>query len=710
MDTQTLWITETLRKWIEFSQKDFHQIPGTDLICYGMGYDSWGVQTQQKAFAAVAMLAVRNKDRNGIDRALRMLRFNLRSHKEGDMACLDGRKWGHTWISALGIERMMHAVYEIEPYMTDEDKALLRKVLISESDWLLTEYPVEAHPEYSTGKNKPESNAWNGALLFRTAKMYPDAPNAKAYLEKAELFFINTISICSDRGKPGVVDGNFFDSYGLNHHGYQNLGYMVVTLSQLAYVHFFCKEFGYEPPKNLYNHVEELWQLAKSCIAPDGRLLRIGGDSRFRYCYCQDYAIPTWLFIKDYLGDPDCDRFLNGWLDQVDREVKNNADGSFLSDRLSNLRKASQLYYTRLESDRAVVLTMLLAWQTAPDKDRQIKPLSVWQDDYHGSVFAAGEQAFRSFTWLGCDGPMGLCVPVNDSSMAEWEMNLTPEVMDNAVWHQWEVKNHTEKTFPGGFITCGAADAYGRIYVSESQTRDFVGTAQVAAAALPDGAGMLMLQRFSLPENTRKILCRVQGVNLKIPNDLYNGKSRVYAGETGTFRTESQGGENLRQLGAWANVDDKLGVYMPGGDLKLYSPGKRETGINPMYADRYTGIDVSHLYCDILVNEFSREYQDIFAFGDVAVIDNGFAVSAGTAAQTWSMATVQPVLNTPEGSCIRSVCAVGKDGVRYLLVANFGHNMAAVETEETLYFVSDGSVAPDKISLQPGTARFLRFE
>lgn len=204
MDAQALWITQTLASWVKYSEKDMYSIPGTDLICYGMGYDSWGVQTQQKAFAAVAMLAVSNQDMDGIDRALKMLRFNLRTHKEGDLTCLDGRKWGHTWISALGIERMMHAIYAMDAYMTREDKALLRKVLISESDWLLTEYPVEAHPEYSTGKNKPESNAWNGALLFRTAKMYPDAPNAEAYLEKAELFFINTISILSDRGKDGV--------------------------------------------------------------------------------------------------------------------------------------------------------------------------------------------------------------------------------------------------------------------------------------------------------------------------------------------------------------------------------------------------------------------------------------------------------------------------------------------------------------------------
>ena len=707
MNAQTQWLTKTLENWLEFAKEDFYYPPGEALIVYGMGYDHWAVQTQQKAFAAAAMLAARSKDPEKIDTALKMLRFNLRTHIEGDMCCLDGRKWGHSWISSLGVERMMHGVYAMEPYMTEEDKTLLRKMLISESDWLLEHYPVVAHPENSSGKNKPESNAWNGAILFRTAKTYPDAPNAAAYLEKAELFFINTISILADRGKEGVVDGNFFDTYALNHHGYLNVGYMVITLSQLAYVHFFCKEFGYEPPKNLYNHVEDLWHLTKSCIAPDGRLMRIGGDSRLRYCYCQDYAIPTWLFIKDYLGDPDCDRYLEGWLKQVDTEVRANGNGSFLSDRCGKLRRQSLLYYTRLESDRAVVLSMALAWLPKPAREREIPGLDSWKDDFHGSAFVRSPKAFRSFSWLGCDGPMGLCVPTADSSMAEWEMNLTPEVLDNGAWHQWEIQNHREQLFAGGFLTCGSANAFGRIYVAESQVKELVGTSQVAAAALPDGATMLVLQRFALPSYARTILSRVQGVNLKIPNDLYNGSKRSYSSQKGSFVAEGQSGEALRTLGTWANADDKLGLWSPTGDLKLYSPAKRETTINIMHTDRNTGADLAHLYCDILVSEFSRDFRDLS--GGTVVIDNGFAVSVGTAAQTEALAAEQICLQCPEGSCVRSVCATGTDGVRYLLIANFGTTAQTVTVDpaQTLRDVPGGMPAQNQLTLEAGEACLL---
>ena len=70
MNAQTQWLTKTLENWLEFAKEDFYYPPGEALIVYGMGYDHWAVQTQQKAFAAAAMLAARSKDPEKIDTAL----------------------------------------------------------------------------------------------------------------------------------------------------------------------------------------------------------------------------------------------------------------------------------------------------------------------------------------------------------------------------------------------------------------------------------------------------------------------------------------------------------------------------------------------------------------------------------------------------------------------------------------------------------------
>ena len=135
-----------LGKWVKASERFLYTPPERpDLECYGTGYDSWGVQTNQKAFAAFAVLAGRPESdlrKLGLSRAfllehaLKLLRFSLESHLVGSFKCTDGKKWGNTWISALGIERMMHGIESIEAHIEANDRKLLKNVLISESDWL----------------------------------------------------------------------------------------------------------------------------------------------------------------------------------------------------------------------------------------------------------------------------------------------------------------------------------------------------------------------------------------------------------------------------------------------------------------------------------------------------------------------------------------------------------------------------------------------
>jgi hypothetical protein len=66
-----------------------------------------------------------------LDHSLKLLRFSLESHIAGSFKYSDGKKWGNTWISALGIERMMHGVEAIEKHLNVNDKELLKNVLIS---------------------------------------------------------------------------------------------------------------------------------------------------------------------------------------------------------------------------------------------------------------------------------------------------------------------------------------------------------------------------------------------------------------------------------------------------------------------------------------------------------------------------------------------------------------------------------------------------
>ena len=102
-------------------------------------------------------------------------------------------------------------------------------------------------------------------------------------------------------------------------------------------------------------------------------MCRIGGDTRIRYSYCQDYALPAWLMIYDLYGDKICETLEEGWYETVRKEVTFNGDGSFLSARCSGIERISSLYYTRLESDRAATFAMAAYWKRTLKTETGVK-------------------------------------------------------------------------------------------------------------------------------------------------------------------------------------------------------------------------------------------------------------------------------------------------------------------------------------------------
>lgn len=346
---------------------------------YGTGESvHWPVQSNCNIFAALAVLSTApelppEKREECEILALRLLRYTLRTHLTGDLDATDGKRWGHHWISVLGLERMNHGLNAIRDRLTAEDHARLRTLMLSESEWLLDCYPVEADMIGTSGKNRPESNIWNGGMLLRTALEYPDAPRAGEFLEKSTRFLLNGLSHPLDaagetryRGRPlreWHVGPNFTLNWSLDHHGYLNVGYMIIALSNLAMLHFHCRERGFTPPPELYHHVKDLWETVREFTFPDGRLLRIGGDTRSRYTYCQCYAVPVWLMAADLFGDPAAIRFENGYLALIRKEQTASGDGSFYGRRLADLGRISYYYWTRLESDPFLALSCGARWR-----------------------------------------------------------------------------------------------------------------------------------------------------------------------------------------------------------------------------------------------------------------------------------------------------------------------------------------------------------
>lgn len=717
-----------LCRWIPFSRKHFYRIPDRpELACYGTGYDEWGVQTTQKAFSAYAVLATdENTDERttGLSReqlladALSMLRYTLRTHKSGDLVCNDNFRWGHTWLSSVGTERMMHGVDCVWEQLTQEDHAMLRRVLLSESDWLTDHYPVTAG---KVENNHPESNLWNGSILTRAALYYPDAPRADEYREKAAHFFGSAMSLDYDKASEEMYDGrrlselchgdNFFRSFALDHHQYMNVGYIIISLSQIAMLHYAHQSRGLKAPDLLYRHVEDVWQLVRLCTFPDGRLLRLGGDNRVRYCYCQDYCVPTWIFMGDRYQDEDCAGWERQWLDKLDIEQAANGDGSFLSERCGGLDEVSPLYYTRLEADRACACSLGVYWrrligQTPKcGKLPQAATQGEWMDAYHGAMMVKTEKRTASFVWLGGEPPTALCMPTHRSDLAEWRENLCGSLHGFGGENYQELVTHQERRFAGGFVTSGVTAVCSDEFAAEDQHKEILTYKNVACAALPDDETMVILQYATA--NMRCYLTSLKGLYLNVPNDIFNAGSRTYYTACEKLQIPGAGSaeEILHTHSTWLNIDDCVGLSLSYGDdeLTLYRPGKRQIGIRKCLSNHcYGSGDIGMLYCDEICAPF--QIGRFTADRGATLIDNGFVVKAGvTANETKAFADQKKALPIafPCQPALRGLTVRGADDAGYALVANFGDSFVRAQC------VLPGLDGPITLALQGKTSVLL---
>ena len=696
---------ELLRRWQPAADRYWYAIPGQPgLGCYGTGYNSWGVQTNQKYLAAMAALAALGPETIGLtadeadqarDRALAALRFSLWSHVSGDGVCTDGSRWGHTWISGLGIERMMYGVELLNPWLTAADRAAVRRVLTSEAGWICEHHQRGGHAgvvgdvDNSSGRNNPESNLWNGALLWRAAVSWPDEPQAAAWREQAHRFLMNSVSVATDAEDDRVVAGkavrdwhvgaNFHPNYALDHHGYANVGYQVICLSNAAMLHFDLRAQGLAAPESLYHHNRDLWQAIRRHVFADGRLARIGGDSRVRYTYCQEYLLPSLVYAADWLGDADANHLVAEQLKLIGIEAETNADGSFYGSRLGYLIGQSTYYYTRLESDRACVLGMTAAYLrlAKPGAQRdtgfEASVTGGWSEPGYGAVSHRCPTRFASFTWPAHGLTNGLCLPPGESHLAEWDVNLAGRIVcqgdDGLVpggqTNRRRVERQAIASFEGGFLTWGAVTEGMNLFVAEGWQGTDSALHQLAWCALPDGHTVVCLQHCRAASR-RLYTLEVIGINLLIPNDLYNDCERQLSTAQDVLTVVSPAAEEECQalVSRWCCVDGQLGVAgIYGADsLSLRRSPARRGG-------KYRSLYVDTIGFPLLAG--SRAWES----GEV-ILDAGWLVMASADVSATRQASTNAGALDLAGIAaeLRGVDVVGADGRHYALLANFSES------------------------------------
>lgn len=725
-----------LASWCDWAASRLGLSADGDALYFGNGHNHWGVQTNQKALAGFATAGTLDGREEWIDISRKMLRFSLQTHHTGDRRLLDGGKWGHCWYSALGIERMMHVAPDLDPYLTQSERDSLRKVLLSEADWLLESHPIRAN---KVAPNVPESNLWNGCLLYRIAQMYPVAKHANLYLEKSYEFIINGISLDSDALcedliagrsiKEWHVDSQFHDSMALFHHEYLNVGYMYICLSHVAITHFACKQMGWPAPEPLYRHTERLWDVLALMTFPNGRLARIGGDTRVRYTYCQDYALVVWQLMQDLRRDAYCRELEKGWLPLMQKEIAYSGDGSFFGRRLSVLGEASWLYHSRLESDRAVSLSMALSWKPliasrdmedcrlkAEDSQTPKSSLSnlhspiTWSDAFHGSSLVRGKRRLASWTWRAALPNMGLCLPVEGSDLAEWHQNLAGEIIGKGARNYQEPICFDRVDLPAGFLTWGLSHHCSEFFCNEGDTNPLPLAEQfTAVAALPDDRTMLVMQRcHSLVTERVKSL---KGLHFLIQNDLHNDSLRVYRNAKGseTTRGGDTGAALRREIpGNWINVDERVGLVLAwsSNPWVLNQPGRRQIGIKP-----YPHIDSRPAAGNLCADEICAPCSEgeVWLEQDAPLYDLGVAVLAAASSKETERVAASDLSHSKISDTLRALTCRGADGKRYALIANSDSEHATWQNTDPVAQTWGGASEGRSLTLAPQSAALVEL-
>ena len=738
-------VSELLRMvhaWSKAAERHWYQCPhDPELGCYGTGYNSWGVQTNQKYLAAMATLAVHPDSPAEVDRdwalarAQAALRFSLASHVSGSGRCTDDTQWGHTWISGLGIERMMHGVYRLESLLTDQDRSALQRVLISESNWLMDYHSRGAHQGITAGLwgkdgcNSPESNLWNGALLWRTAMMYPNHSRAADWQERAHQFLINAVSIPADAQDNGVVSGrpiherhigaNFFPHYALDHHGYFNVGYMVVCVSNAAMLYFDMRQQNWPVPASLHHHQADLWRVLRRMIFSNGRLARLGGDTRVRYAYCQEYLVPALLYAAAHLDDQYALDLLDQQMAMIRQENLYNGDGSFYGRRLAPLAERSPYYYTRMESDRACVLSQgcaywpLLPARRHPEQAFEDSVAGSWSEPDHGAACQRSIRRLASFSWRAHGLAQGLCQPPANGHLCDWDNNLSGRIefvsqpaacAPNGASNRRLINGRID-SFDGGFLACGALREGVDTAFCEGWKTDALATHQLVYAALPDDRTVVGLQHCRLGKQ-RAYLFRAMGLHFNLANDVFNGFTRTLHTRHGrTMLASPPPRTELLALDCnWVNVDDQVGV------VGLY--GATEMQVSRSIQRR------GGVFQSLYVDELAWGYLDgpCWLEPGAMVFDVGWLMVSSAdarATETVSSDNHTKQLDTADAS-LRAVAVRGGDGNVYIVIANFGQATRPLPGNvlmEPVVDLASGQRLDRNTTLtsalDPGTARIL---
>jgi hypothetical protein len=180
------------------------------------------------AYATLVRLQPEAATEQRIGRVRAALLYAGSTHRTGDEVCVDGRRWGFGWQSALWTGSLGFAAALLQDRLPPELVDACRRVVAAEADRLVDVPPVSGY----VADSKAEENAWNSNVLALAAAWMPDAPGADRWLRAAKSYLANTYTVADTRNDPladWITTVTLHPDFTCENHGFFHPSYQMVS-------------------------------------------------------------------------------------------------------------------------------------------------------------------------------------------------------------------------------------------------------------------------------------------------------------------------------------------------------------------------------------------------------------------------------------------------------------------------------------------------
>lgn len=241
--------------------------------------------------------------------AMAALRYLTASHVTGPSTCLNGKKWGDAWQSAMWTRAAGLGAWALWDELDRDLQLATARMIEHEADRILDQSPKSS----VDGDTGAEENAWNALIVSLATNMMPGHSRADVWDHAAKRYMYNVFSVPADAedASPGddgqtintwVTTVNAHADFTVENHGLVHIGYQKTSVAQLLEnaVHYLA--VGTQPPAACRHHVADATELLYRCAGWDGAPVYFGGND-WKIVHTQPTDLPIYAVLSIVADD-----------------------------------------------------------------------------------------------------------------------------------------------------------------------------------------------------------------------------------------------------------------------------------------------------------------------------------------------------------------------------------------------------------------------